>query len=134
MPLARVPLTGSFDVAMANVSLERKLTVTNPAPNAAKIIVNDLELNVQGLPSLFFWIRLDSPVANILWNPLFAVDNVTAGGVTVPNWFPFTNGFILVPGNVTTFVIRAAVGTVGISLDIPAGTSIDITTAISAGG
>ena len=44
MPLARVPLTGSFDVAMANVSLERKLTITNPGPNAASFILPDFEL------------------------------------------------------------------------------------------
>jgi hypothetical protein len=134
MPLARVPLTGSFDVAMANVSLERKLTITNPGPNAASFILPDFELNVQGLPSLFFWVRLDSPVANILWNPLFAVSNATTGGVTVPSWVPFTNGFVLVPGNVTTFAIRAAVGTVGVAFDVPSLTSIDVTVVITAGG
>jgi len=134
MPLARVPLTGSFDVAMANVSLERELTITNPDPNAARFILNDFELNVQGLPSLFFWVRLNTPIANILWNPLFAVSNVTTGGVTAPNWFTFTNGFVLVPGNVTTFALRAAVGTIGMAFDVPGGTAISVTVVLTAGG
>lgn len=134
MPLARVPLTGSFDVAMANVSLEREMDIVNAGGAPARIILNDFELNVQGLPSLFFWVRLNTPIANILWNPLFAVSNVTAGGVTAPNWYPFTNGFILVPGNVTTFAIRAAVGTLGMSFDLPAATTISVTVVITAGG
>jgi len=134
MPLARVPLTGSFDVAMANVSLERKLTITNTGPNAARFILSDFELNVQGLPSLFFWVRLNTPIANILWNPVFAVNNITTGGVTAPNWLTFTNGFVLVPGNVTTFAIRAAVGTIGMGFDVPAGTAIDVNVVLTAGG
>lgn len=134
MPLARVPLTGTFDVAMATVSLERQIDITNPGPNAARIILNDFELNVQGLPSLFFWVRLNTPIANILWNPLFAVSNVTTGGVTAPNWYEFTNGFILVPGNVTTFAIRAAVGTLGMAFDVPPGATISVTTVTTAGG
>ena len=134
MPLARVPLTGTFDVAMANVSLERKIDITNPDANAARFILPDFELNVQGLPSLFFWVRLDTPIPNILWNPLFAVSNSTTGGVTVPSWITFTNGFVLVPGNVTTFAIRAAVGTVGVAFDVPAGATISVTVVITAGG
>lgn len=134
MPLARVPLTGTFDVAMANVSLERKIDITNPDPNAARFILPDFELNVQGLPSLFFWVRLNTPIPNILWNPLFAVNNTTASGVTVPSLVTFTNGFVLVPGNVTTFAIRAAVGTVGVAFDIPPGATISVTVVITAGG
>lgn len=134
MPLARVPLTGSFDVAMANVSLEREMDIVNAGGAPARIVLNDFELNVQGLPSLFFWVRLNTPIANILWNPLFAVSNVTTGGVTAPNWYTFTNGFILVPGNVTTFAIRAAVGTLGMSFDVPAATTISVTVVITAGG
>ena len=134
MPLARVPLTGTYDVAMANVSLERKIDITNPDPNAARFILSDFELNVQGLPSLFFWVRLDTLIPNILWNPLFAVSNATTGGVTAPNWYPFTNGFVLVPGNVTTFAIRAAVGTAGVAFDVPPGATISVTVVITAGG
>lgn len=133
MPLARVPLTGSQDVAMANVSLEKKLTLDNTAGIApALFFVN--ELNVQGLPSLLYWVRLDSAAVGIVWNPLFAVTNTTAGGVTVPNWHNFANGIILVPGNITTFNIRAAVGLVGMSLSVPPATSIDVTTVMTAGG
>lgn len=133
MPLARVPLTGSVDVAMANVSLENKTTLDNTASgNPTTFTIN--ELQVQGLPSLMYWIRLDSPVANVVWNPLFAVTNTTTGGVTAPNWHPFTNGFVLVPGNVTTFFVRAAIGTAGMSIAVPANTLVNVTTVISAGG
>jgi hypothetical protein len=133
MPLARVPLTGSQDVAMANVSLEKKLTLDNTA-GIAPALFNVNELNVQGLPSLLFWARLDSAAVGIVWNPLFAVTNTTTGGVTAPNWHNFTNGIILVPGNITTFTIRAAVGVVGMSFSVPPGTSIDVTTVTTAGG
>jgi hypothetical protein len=41
---------------MANVSLEKKLTLDNTAGIApAQFDVN--ELNVQGLPSLLYWVR-----------------------------------------------------------------------------
>jgi hypothetical protein len=118
---------------MANVSLENKITLDNSAGGAGRRFVIN-ELNVQGLPSLLFWVRLNSPVPNILWNPLFSVTNVTLGGATAPNWHEFTNGFILVPGNVTTFTIRAAVGIVGMAFTVPAGTSIDVDTVTTAGG
>lgn len=133
MPLARVPLTGSQDVAMANVSLEKKLTLDNTA-GGAPALFNVNELNVQGLPSLLFWVRLDSAAVGITWNPLFAVTNTTTGGVTAPNWHNFTNGVILVPGNITTFTLRAAVGVVGMSFSVPPGVSIDVTTVTTAGG
>lgn len=133
MPLARVPLTGSVDVAMANVSLENKVTFDNSAGIAVATFTFN-ELQVQGLPSLMYWIRLDSPTANVVWNPLFAVTNTTTGGVTAPNWHAFTNGFVLVPGNTTTFFVRAAVGSAGMTLGIPAGAVVTVTTVISAGG
>jgi hypothetical protein len=133
MPLARVPLTGSLDVAMANVSLENKVTFDNSL-GANPVTFTFNELQVTGLPSLMYWIRLDSPVANVVWNPLFAITNITTGGVTVPNFHVFTNGFVLVPGNTTTFFVRAAVGTAGMSVAVPAGTSVTVTTVISAGG
>ena len=133
MPLARVPLTGSLDVAMANVSVENKVTFDNSAGIApANFTFN--ELQVQGLPSLMYWIRLDSPIANVVWNPLFAITNTTTGGVTSPNWHAFTNGFVLVPGNTTTFFVRAAVGSAGMSVAVPAGAVVTVTTVISAGG
>ena len=131
MPLARVPLTGSQDVAMANVSLEKKFTIT---AGGADTTVTFNELNVQGLPSLMYWIRLDTPILGVTWNPVFAVTNTTAGGVTVPNWLNFTNGFLLVPGNVTTFFVRAAIGVAGMRVTVPAGNVVDVTTVITAGG
>ena len=133
MPLARVPLTGSLDVAMANVSLENKVTFDNSL-GANPVTFTFNELQVAGLPSLMYWIRLDSPVANVVWNPLYAVTNTTAGGVTAPNFHTFTNGFVLVPGNVTTFFVRAAVGSVGMGVAVPAGAVVTVTTVISAGG
>jgi hypothetical protein len=74
MPLARVPITGSQDVAMANVSLQRTYTFDNSASAAGTNFLID-ELNVQGLPSLLFWIYLSSPVAGTVWSPLFSVVN-----------------------------------------------------------
>jgi hypothetical protein len=118
---------------MANVSLENKVTLDNSL-GANPVTYTFNELQVQGLPSLMYWIRLDSAVANVVWNPLFAVTNTTTGGVTAPNWHTFTNGFVLVPGNVTTFFVRAAVGSAGMSVAVPAGAVVTVTTVISAGG
>lgn len=135
MPLARVPLTGSQDVAMANVSLQRTYTFDNSGSGVGTNFLID-ELNVQGLPSLLFWVTLSAstPVPGVLWNPLFSVVNTTAGGVTVPDWQPFTNGFILVPANVTTFAIRAAVGLIGARISVPAGQIVSVGTVLTAGG
>ena len=72
MPLARVPLTGTFDVAMANVSLENKTTFDNSASGVTTSFTFN-ELNVQGLPSLMYWIRLDSAVPGVTWNPFFSI-------------------------------------------------------------
>jgi hypothetical protein len=133
MPLARVPLTGTFDVAMANVSLENKTTLDNSAGGVDTTFTFN-ELTVQGLPSLMYWIRLDTATPGVTWNPLFSITNITTGGVTAPNWFPFTNGFLLVPGNVTTFFVRAAVGVAGMSVIVPANQIVTVTTVITAGG
>lgn len=131
MPLNRVPLAGNQIVAMANVSLELKETFT---AGAVDTTFTFNELNVLGLPSLFYWINLTTPVPNVNWVPLFAVTNTTSGGVTVPNWHDFNNGFILVPGNVTTFTIRAAVALAGMRITVPANQIATVTTVITAGG
>jgi hypothetical protein len=132
MPLNRVPLTGNQIVAMANVSREEKTSFTSTGT------FDYSELNVLGLPSLLYWVRLDSPVANVRFYPLFAVTNITTAGVPVPNWAPFNNGTILVPGNHTVFTIRAAVSTIGIRivLDPPLAPllPISVTTILTAGG
>lgn len=133
MPLARVPLTGSQDVAMANVSLQRSYTLTAPAGPTATTFIRG-ELNVQGLPSLLYWVNLITPLAGVVWTPMFAITNTTVAGVTTPNWIPFNNGVILVPGNVTTFSIRAAVGIMGMRFEIPPGNTVTIGTAMTAGG
>jgi len=137
MPLNRTPLTGNQIVAMANVSLQRNYTLTG-APALGEdtfTIVN--ELNVLGLPSLTYWIRLNSNVPNIVFTPLFAVQNTTSGGVTVPNWLPFTNGAVLVPGNVFTFIVRSAVANAAVEFAIPGSlpaTTINVDVVITAGG
>ena len=131
MPLNRVPLAGNQIVAMANVSLELKETFTAGGADPT-FIFN--ELNVLGLPSLLYWISLASPVPNVNWTPLFAVTNTTVGGVTTPNWHDFNNGFILVPGNVTTFSVRAAVALAGMRITVPANNAVSIITVITAGG
>lgn len=130
MPLNRIPLTGNQIVAMANVSRELK------TPFDVVGTYDYSELPCLGLPSLMYYIRLNSPVANVRWYPLFAVTNITAGTTPVPNWASFNNGTILVPGNVSVFTIRAAVAIIGIRVVIDPGipVPISINTIVSAGG
>jgi hypothetical protein len=136
MPLNRTPLTGNQIVAMANVSLQRNYTLTGDnaplVPVTLYPIVN--EINVLGLPSLTYWVRLNSPVPNIVFTPMFAVQNTTAGGVTVPSWLPFTNGAVLVPGNVFTFFARSAVANAAVEFAVPPAVSINVDVVITAGG
>jgi hypothetical protein len=140
MPLNRTPLTGNQIVAMANVSLQRNYTLTgddsnDPTAQTVYSIVN--EINVLGLPSLTYWVRLNSAVGGIVFTPMFSVQNTTVGGVTVPNWLPFTNGAVLVPGNVFTFFVRSAVANAAVEFTIgptnPA-TTINVDVVITAGG
>jgi len=131
MPLNIVPLTGQDVLAMANVSRAEKFTL------AQNTSTNLMELPVLGLPSLFYNVTLVSGVGGVIFSPLFSVDNVTSGGVPVPNWQPFTNGNVLVPFNVTTFTIRASVAVAGARIIVPAvvpGGSIDISITITASG
>ena len=117
MPLNRTPLTGNQIVAMANVSLERTYTLTGLALVDSTFVVN--ELNVLGLPSLLYWVRLNSGVPNVIFTPLFAVQNTSLAGATVPNWNPLTNGALLVPGNIFTFSIRASMANAAVQFYIP---------------
>lgn len=130
MPLNRIPLTGNQIVAMANVSRELKTSFD------AVGTYDYSELPCLGLPSLTYWIRLNSPVANVRWYPLFAVTNITAGTTPVPNWATYNNGTILVPGNVSVFTIRSAVAIIGIRVAIDPGipVPISINTIVTAGG
>ena len=135
MPLNRTPLTGNQIVAMANVSLQRTYTLTGAVGAGTTYQVNFL--NVLGLPSLMYWVRLNSPVGNIAFTPLFSVQNTTSGGVTAPNWLPFTNGALLVPGNIFVFTIRASVSEAAAQFTLPGGAapftaSLDVV--ITAGG
>lgn len=134
MPLDRVPLTGSDALAMANVSLDRKYVLASDPLASAVYIVN--ELNVLGLPSLMYWVRVQAGApGGIVFFPLFAVTNTTTGGVTAPLWKPFNNGIVLVPGNVTVFTIRASVSVAGMSFAFPPGVgNSTIETAITAAG
>ena len=117
---------------MANVSLQRSYSITNSAGVATSFTRN--ELSVLGLPSLMYWVRLNTPVNGIIFTPLFAVQNLTSGGATAPNWLPFNNGAVLVPGNVFVFTIRAAVAQAAAEFTIPSGTTIDVDVVITAGG
>jgi hypothetical protein len=135
MPLTRTPLTGNQIVAMANVSLQRTYTIQVPGPVPQTSIVN--EINVLGLPSLMYWIRLNSAVGNVLFTPLFAVQNTNVGTVVSPNWLPFTNGVVLVPGNIFVFTIRAAVANAAAEFiipNVPPGNNISVDVVITAGG
>jgi len=132
MPLVRTPLTGSQIVAMANVSLQRSYTLTTAGIASESFTRN--ELSVLGLPSLMYWVRLNTPFNGIIFTPMFAVQNVTVGGATAPNWLPFNNGAVLVPGNVFVFTIRAAVAQAAAEFTVPGLTSIDVDVVITAGG
>jgi len=132
MPLVRTPLTGSQIVAMANVSLQRSYTLTAGGPNAETF--NRNEISVLGLPSLMYWVRLNSAFNGVIFTPLFAVQNVTIGGVAAPSWLPFNNGAVLVPGNVFVFTIRAAVAQAAAEFTLPGFSSVDVDVVITAGG
>ena len=133
MPLNRVPLSGNQIVAMANVSRQLKTNIpANAGPLDTQLEFS--ELNCLGLPSLMYWITLQTAVANVRWAPLFAVANISSGGAPVPNWEQFTNGAILVPNNTTVFTIRAAVALMGIRILVPPGIGITVTTVVTAGG
>ena len=133
MPIDTVTLTGNQIVAMANVSRADKYTFTaNPATTA---LFEFNELAVVGLPSLMYWIRLDDPVAGVIFRPVFSVENITAGTAPVPAWAPFTNGSILVPTNVTVFTIRAAVSMMAAQITLPPGVgSVNFSVILTAGG
>jgi hypothetical protein len=133
MPLNRIPLTGNEIVAMANVSRQNKFTFSSAGPITQ---FDFAELNVVGLPSLMYWLRLDTPVAGVVFWPLFSISNLTdpATNQPVPNWLEFTNGAILVPGNTTVFTIRASVSVMGLRVSVPAGQTITLTTALTASG
>jgi hypothetical protein len=137
MPLNRTPLTGNQIVAMANVSLQRNYTLQGAAVPGQNTFVVVNELNVLGLPSLTYWVRLNSNNPGVVFTPLFSVQNTTSGGQTVPNWFPFTNGAVLVPGNVFTFTIRSAVANAAVEFTIPGAISaqtVNVDVVITAGG
>jgi hypothetical protein len=117
---------------MANVSLQRSYTLTAGGPNAETF--NRNEISVLGLPSLMYWVRLNSAFNGVIFTPLFAVQNVTIGGVAAPSWLPFNNGAVLVPGNVFVFTIRAAVAQAAAEFTLPGFSSVDVDVVITAGG
>ena len=138
MPLNRTPLTGNQIVAMANVSLQQTYTLTGVAGVGATTFEVNF-LNVLGLPSLMYWVRLNSPVGNIAFTPLFSVQNTTTAALTAPNWLPFTNGALLVPGNIFVFTIRASVSQAAAQFIIPgagggAPSTASLDVVITAGG
>lgn len=135
MPLVRTPLTGNQIVAMGSVSLQRNYTLTtNPVAGTNTFIVN--EIPVGGLPSLTYWVRLNTALAGVIFDPVFAVQNLTTTGTTTPDWRPFTNGNVLVPNNIFVFNIRSAVAMSGAQFSffggIPATFNVDVI--ITAGG
>lgn len=118
MPLNRTPLTGGQTIAAANVTLRRQYNITVGAGNVSQI-VNDIA--VLGLPRLMYWVRLNTSFAGCQAIPLFAVDNTTIAGAVQPVWLPFTNGNLLVPGNVFVFTISAAVANAAVEITVPGG-------------
>lgn len=132
MPLNRIPLSGNQIVAMANVSREVKTTFTTTGT------FDYAELPCLGLPSLMYWVRLDTGVPNVRFYPLFAVSNVSTPTGPVPNFVSFTNGQILVAGNIAVFTIRAAVAVIGIRIVIDNALApflpISVTATLTAGG
>jgi len=137
MPLNRTPLVGNQIVAMGNVSLQRTYTLAGSPILGQNTFSIVNELNVLGLPSLTYWVRLNSANPGIIFTPLFAVQNTTAGAQTVPNWLPFTNGANLVPGNVALFTVRSAVANAAVEFTIPGANpaqTISVDVVITAGG
>lgn len=118
MPLNRTPLTGGQTIAAANVTLRRQYNISVGAGNVSQI-VNDIA--VLGLPRLMYWVRLNTSFAGCQAIPLFAVDNTTIAGAVQPVWLPFTNGNLLVPGNVFVFTISAAVANAAVEITVPGG-------------
>lgn len=116
---------------MANVSLQRSYTFT--AGLAQESFIRN-ELSVLGLPSLMYWVRLNTPLNGVLFTPQFAVQNLTTGGVAAPNWLPFNNGALLVPGNVFVFTIRAAVAQAAVEITVPPLQTVSVDVVITAGG
>lgn len=116
---------------MASVALQHNYALTG---GVAATTFTENELAVGGLPSLTYWVRLNNAAANVVFTPVFSVMNTTTSGVTAPDWLPFTNGAILVPGNVFVFTVRAAVAKAAIQVTVPPATAIDIDVVISAGG
>lgn len=133
MPLNRTPLTGGQTIAAANVTLRRTYTVVTDVANVVTVVN---EIAVLGLPRLMYWVRLNTNFPGCQAVPLFAVDNITVANVIQPIWLPFTNGNILVPGNVFVFTISAAVANAAIEITVPAsvaGTPLSFDVAITAG-
>lgn len=133
MPLNRTPLTGGQTIAAANVTLRRQYNITTGV-NVVTQVVNDIA--VLGLPRLMYWVRLNTNFPGCQAIPLFAVDNTTIAGTVQPIWLPFTNGNILVPGNVFVFTISAAVANAAVEISIPgavAGTVLNFEVVITAG-
>lgn len=132
MPLNRTPLTGGQTIAAANVTLRRTYTIAagaNPLPYSE--VVN--EIAVLGLPRLMYWVRLTTNQVGCQAVPLYAVDNTTVANVIQPIWLPFTNGNILVPGNVFVFTIQAAVANAAVELIVPVNTAVNFEVVITAG-
>lgn len=131
MPVDRVPNTGNEVVAMASVALQRNYSL----PSGGGVTTTTVnEIAVGGLPSLTYWVRLNNAIANVVFTPVFSVMNTTTGGVTAPDWLPFTNGAVLVPGNVFVFSIRAAVAKAAAQFTAPGGVTVDVDVVITGGG
>lgn len=133
MPLDRVLYAGNEVVAMGSVSQQRSFTLSTPADSASPLTFTRLEMNVTGLPSLTYWVRLQSAVANVIFTPQFSIMNTTTAGVTNADWRPFTNGFVLVPGNISLFTVRSAVAKMSIAITVPIGQSVTVDLIVSAG-
>ena len=96
MPLVRVPTAGSQIIASATV--ERRRTLTLAA--GASLLVSDMQIQVNNLPNAFLYFYQPAGVNGLAFQPIFAVDNSTAGGVVIPRWLPlapFQAVFVGVP-------------------------------------
>lgn len=134
MPIDRVNLSGHTSISMGSVVLQRKYTLTGSVTAATSTTIN--EINVIGLPGLMYWIQLTTAVPNVVWTPLFSVQNITSGGASAPNWLAFNNGIVIAPSAVSTFTIRAAVALAAIRVTIPSATpasTIEVSVVITGG-
>ena len=128
MPTVRIPTAGNELVASAAVTRLRKVTVAAGTTE----VLEQLQLQCNNLPNIFVWIYQTSGVAGLVYAPQFAVDNVTSGGVVVPNWLPLTT-FQAIFLNTPSFVnLRVIANMITIEIGNPTASDAELQIVLAA--